>query len=325
MKRLLALMVTAAGLAGSPVHAQPAPSAPLAAPAPTPDPADDLLAFATDAQRMTVPVSIAGRGPFRFIVDTGSERTVVSRQLAGRLGLAGGPGVRVTAMANVAQVGTVIIPSLRVSRLGQTRIEAPALDAGDLGAAGMLGIDALQGHIVAIDFERQEMVLRPSDRHFEAALPGEIVVRARSRYGQLIVTDAHWHGKRIAVVLDTGSAVSVGNGALLALMKKPPKPLGKIELLSVTGAWLQADYAQVDRIEIGGASFRNLPIAFAEAQPFARFQLGKTPALMLGMDLLRLFRRVRIDFANREVRFLMTTDGMPVRLTDHSGLGPAGG
>ena len=36
-----------------------------------------------DDSRMTVPVSIGASGPYRFIIDTGAERTVVSRELAG--------------------------------------------------------------------------------------------------------------------------------------------------------------------------------------------------------------------------------------------------
>ena len=37
--------------------------------------------------RMTVAVQVGGRGPYKFLVDTGSERTVISRQLAQRLQL----------------------------------------------------------------------------------------------------------------------------------------------------------------------------------------------------------------------------------------------
>jgi hypothetical protein len=64
-----------------------------------------------------------------------------------------------------------------------------------------------------------------------------------------------------------------------------------------------ADYTQIERLDIGGVGFNNLPIAFADVAPFRKFGLTKVPALMLGMDALRLFRRVDVDFANREVRF----------------------
>src|SRR5687768_12974575 len=55
------------------------------------DPAQ--LAMAADAyERMTVPVRLGPHGPYRFLVDTGSDRTSVSSALARKLGLAERPG-----------------------------------------------------------------------------------------------------------------------------------------------------------------------------------------------------------------------------------------
>lgn len=263
---------------------------------------DDVLSVSLRQDRMTVPVTIAGAGPYRFIIDTGAERTVISRELAATLGLAAGRSVRLTAITGTSQASTVIIPSLSVSTLASKPIEAPALDAANLGAEGMLGLDALQGHALAIEFAPAKMTLRRSPNRIPAtAGPDEIVVRAKSLYGQLILTAASYRGHRIKVVLDTGSAVSMGNSAFRA--RVGGRAGGRISLLDVTGGALSADYVAVGRIEVGGIGFENLPIAFADAAPFRRFGLANTPAILLGMDALRLFRRVEIDFANREVRF----------------------
>lgn len=75
-----------------------------------------------------------------------------------------------------------------------------------------------------------------------------------------------------------------------------------VSLLSVTGVAVQADQAMLDRVRIGEIGLVNLPVAFVDAAPFARLGLRERPALLLGMDALRLFDRVRIDFANRELR-----------------------
>lgn len=280
-------------------------------------PAADQLGFADLDQRMTVPVTIgdavtmAETGPYRFVVDTGAERTVIARELAERLRLAPGRGVRVTAMAGSGDVATVVIPRISIgaasggARVTSQRIEAPAFDGRNLGAAGLVGIDTLQGHALTIDFDRQTMTValatrRLREEHFGA---DDIVVRARSLFGQLVVTDATYHGARVRVVLDTGSVVSIGNAALRSLVAKGARgPMTAIRLTSVTGATLQADYATIDALRFGDTGFSNLPVAFADAAPFARLGLEKRPALMLGMDALRLFRRVRIDFANRELR-----------------------
>ena len=77
-------------LTASPVVARPGPVASVVVPAPVipTETAADELALGNDyGGRMTVAVEIGGKGPYRFLVDTGSERTVISRQLAERLGL----------------------------------------------------------------------------------------------------------------------------------------------------------------------------------------------------------------------------------------------
>lgn len=304
MERMLAWLALAGA---APATAQVAPP-PVVATLPEPTAEEILLEFRTVASRMTVPVTIGdadARGPWNFVVDTGAERTVVSRELAQTLGLAAGPRARVIAMTGPAPVATVVVPRLSVSSIGARGIVSPALAARDLGALGMVGIDALQEHSVVIDFTRQRMTLRPSRKRRRApASRDDVVVTARSLYGQLIVTDARWRGKRIAVVIDTGTPISVGNLPLRRLMTNA-KPAGAISLMSATGALLLADAVEVQGIEIGGIGFSNVGMAIADAAPFHRFGLSDTPALLMGMDLLRLFRGVQIDFANREIRFSM--------------------
>jgi len=265
----------------------------------------DVLGIGTDIPgRMTVPVTIGGSGPFPFTIDTGAERTVISRELAGLLRLARGPGVRVTAMTGTSDVSTVVIPALSVSTAGAERIEAPTLEGRNLGAPGLLGLDSLKGHAVSINFDRNEMSVMPSNkrRYTRSVGPDEIVIQAKSLFGQLVVTDASYRGQRVRVVLDTGSVVSMGNLALRRALLSRKATLKPISLTGVTGDTMSADYTQIGEVKVGGATFQNLPVAFADAAPFARLGLSKRPALLLGMDALRLFRRVDIDFANREVR-----------------------
>jgi predicted aspartyl protease len=213
-------------------------------------------------------------------------------------------------MTGLSDARTVIIPMLNVSTAGATRIEAPILAAQDLGSAGLLGIDTLRHHAVVIDFDTNSMTVRSSRKRasWERPEPGEIIVRARSLLGQLVVTDAYYRGRRVRVVLDTGSVVTMGNGALRKRAGEHAAPGQPISLISVTGDTLVANYSQIGDIQVGPVRFHNLPVAFADAPPFERFGLTDQPAILLGMDALRQFRRVEIDFANREVRFTMPRD-----------------
>jgi len=294
--------------------AQPAPEE-TSPPRPAAEAASETVALGAIETRMTVPVSIGGAPPQPFIIDTGAERSVVSRQLAGQLGLTAGPQVRLTTMTGSSQVQTVVVPSLSVGPVRDARaFNAPALEAAHLGGHGLLGIEQLRGHMVAIDFVRREMAVRPSrgtarGRTF-ARDAEEIVVIARNRLGQLIVTEAQFEGHRVTVVLDTGSQISMGNLALQRRLKRIALK-GPIELTSVTGEKLTVNYHIAGQVQIGGVVMRGLPVAFADVPPFDHFGLSKEPALMLGMDALRAFRRVEIDFPARRVRFMMTRSSTP--------------
>ena len=270
----------------------------------------DALTFGANGPRMTVPVEIAGAGPYAFIIDTGAQRTVISRELAATLGLSPARNVRVTSMSGVGDAHTVMIPSLSVSSLGGERIEAPVFEQRHLGSLGMLGIDSLQGHALAIDFDARTMAVTPSSKreHRLAARSDEIVIVAKTQFGQLIVTDAYVGNQRVRVILDTGSVVSMGNPALRRKLIRGARKANPIQLISVTGGALTADYTVIDGVRMGGLSINQLPIAFADAAPFAKFGLENKPAIMLGMDALKLFRSVRIDFANRELRLGLPRD-----------------
>lgn len=276
-----------------------------------------MLPLGEIEQRLTVPVAVGTQGPYDFIIDTGAERTVVSRELAGRLQLAPGSPVMLTSMTGNTEVNTVIVPELAIESIGERHtITAPALEARNLGASGLLGIDTLSKHMVTIDFETGVMTVRNSE-HRSATIthdPEEIVVTAKSVFGQLIVTDAYYGNTRIQVVLDTGSEVTMGNSVLRKRVGVRPNQFTTIELTSVTGGKMTADYTMVPRIRIGDVQFEAMPLAFADVAPFRKFGLTHKPALLLGMDALRSFRRVEIDFPNRQVRFLMPKPGYVPKL-----------
>jgi len=276
----------------------------------------ETIGYLPDATlRMTVPVNIGGQGPYRFVVDTGAERTVISRELARELDLGPGRPVVMHSMSEVSRVETVLIPALNIGGRTVNGINAPALARGDLGASGMLGVDSLQRQRVVFDFERQEMRISPSRRAEEEWPDGSIVVRGRRHFGRLVLVDADVEGQRVWVIVDTGSQVSVANMALRRALTRRGRlgPTQPIQLLSITGGRIDAEYTIARRIRIGGVDIERLPIAFADVHPFRQLRLMDRPALLLGMDALQLFDRVSVDFANRKVRVLLDDSSVFVR------------
>lgn len=274
--------------------------------------AETLATSDDEANRMTVPVMINGQGPFNFIVDTGSDRSVISKEVAEKLALPEAGRAKLISMSGVDSVKLVTIKSLSVSANRTLRnIRAPALAAKNLGADGILGIDALKGQRVLFDFSAQTMTVEPGNTKAvrEEIVPRDvIVVRARSRLGQLVLVDADANGEEVWVVVDTGGQNSIANSAFRRLMVKKSAPAGSfktIDLLSVVGGRITADYTVVGKMRIGGVQLGNAAVAFVDAHPFKSFGLMRRPAMLLGMEGLRSFRRVSIDFANKEVRFHM--------------------
>jgi predicted aspartyl protease len=274
-----------------------------------PAPVDDgvVIELGEDrAARMTVPVSIDGRGPFDFVVDTGAERTVIARELASELSLGAGTSARVHSMTEVSTIETVVIRGLEVGGKTVRGIHAPALSRYHLGAEGMLGVDSLRSQRVSFDFAKGEMTVAPAHRREENWGRDAIVVTGRSRYGHLVLVDASVDGEKVWVIVDTGSQVTVGNSALRSKLERKGR-LGlvhQVEMVSVTGGRRVADQTVVRRIRLGGMDIREMPVAFADVHPFRKLGLTDRPALLLGMDALKLFDRVSVDFANRRVRML---------------------
>lgn len=270
------------------------------------DPLADIIAGDADRyKRMTVPVTIEGRGPFRFMIDTGSQATVVSRRLSEQLGLQSLGQATVVGMAARKRVELVRLDGLELASRMFDNLHVPLLEAQHIGADGILGLDSLQGLRVMIDFRANSIAVDDA-----RALGGdrgyEIVVRARNKLGRLIITDAEIDGVRTAVVIDTGSQGSIGN---LALQRRLRARKG-VEVIStdVTGTEITARLDMARTLRIGAAAGRSLTleglsVGYADAPAFAALGLAGKPAMVLGIEDLRLFDRVAIDFAERTVLF----------------------
>src|SRR5437764_9173745 len=121
------------------------------------------VAFRTEAyDRMTVPVRLSGSGPYRFLVDTGADRTAISRQLASSLRLKPGATAELHSVTGVSQVATATVPDLQLTRQGVEIVDAPLLESVNMGADGILGVDTLRSQRVMFDFVGQTMSIVPS-------------------------------------------------------------------------------------------------------------------------------------------------------------------
>ncbi|CAN5359788.1 hypothetical protein BH10PSE13_BH10PSE13_13170 [soil metagenome] len=318
-RRILGTLAFAGGLiAASPALAQqttlPDPiisaSGPSDEAAPTvSDPASSDVVLTSDfAHRMTLPVYITGKGPYPFMIDTGSQRTLLSAELASLLTLQQGAAVRIISLSGPAMLPTATIAHLRYGQEEVRNLTTLLVAEMHLGGPGILGLDGLKGKKLVLNFATQRMEVgnsRPQSRDSEDE--GTIVVRARNRMGQLILVNTLVGGQRTSVILDTGAQYSVGNLALLGKLRadRLALPPTAVRLVSVTGDSVEAQMAVVKAVTVGDVVMHDVPVIFTDAAPFRELRLADKPAMFLGMQILRLFDRIAIAFERKRVDFQM--------------------
>ena len=279
------------------VQLQPHASAQAEEPGPAPtDQAIDRDRY----ERLTVPVMIDGQGPYRFLIDTGAQATVVTHRIVDDLGLPRRGQAMLVAMGSAAVVDLVEIDELRFADRTITGLLSPLLRREHIGADGILGLDSLQDLRVLIDFRTERMLV--ADAQTLGGNSGyEIIVRARRKLGQMVITDAMVNGVRAAVVIDTGAQGSVGNTALLRRLRA--REQGETVSVDVHGTAVVSELSYVREVVIGGMALGDVPVGFTESPTFAALGFSKRPALILGIANMRAFDRVAIDFARRQVLF----------------------
>jgi hypothetical protein len=314
MTHLWALQAMTASLIGSsaastavePPVAAPPPAVEAVAPSLT-DPTTEVLELDTDRYtRFTLPVTVEGMGPFNFMIDTGSQATAVTHQINEGLQLRPSGTATLVGMASTRAVDLVEVGTMSFGSHTVRDVISPVLDRQHVGADGILGLDSLQDFRVLIDFREETIAVQDVSEVDNARKGFEIVVRANSQLGQLLITDAHVEGVRAVVIIDTGAQNSVGNLALRERLRA--KRAQDVTSTDVNGVTMIGQLSMVRSLNIGDVALANVPLTFADTPAFEALGLHDQPVISLGMQHLKLFDRVAIDFANRRVLFDVPRD-----------------
>jgi hypothetical protein len=248
-------------------------------------------------------VQVNGSGPYRFIVDSGADTSVIGMGVARQLMLPLGTPAILNGMTSRDVVDRVKVAELTLGPTTVRDLELPALREYDVGGDGLLGIDALVSKRLLMDFEKRLIKVEDASVRY-VSMPGEIVVRARRRNGQLILTHVRAAGVPLDAVIDTGTEITIGNLALRDLLIRGNRDkFIEVPVMGVTGVTQKLQVARIGELQLGPITISDVPMAFADVPPFKLFGLSDQPALLLGTDLLETFRRISLDFKSRKVRF----------------------
>ncbi len=272
---------------------------------------DPVYQTASDADRLgriLVPVYINGSGPYRFVVDTGANRSVISPHLAASLGLAADPD-RMLLLKGVT--GEQVVPTVLVSELtaGDIRLVdqrlpviAPAVLAD---AEGILGVEGFEGMCLYADITNSVVEIHRN----RCPRVDSRWARTRGRLldGRLLAVKAYIQRVKVIVIIDTGAARSLGNPRLLQalqLQDLAADPRAYAEVWGATAHRSEGQVVQTPGIRFGEVTVDNLHVTYGDFEVFELWGLVDEPAILLGMDVLGTAAAMMIDFRRAEFGIL---------------------
>jgi len=249
--------------------------------------------------RPIVDVKINGKGPYRFIFDTGASMTVIDSELNDELKLPAVPGMH-AAPGHGPTPTIVSVEALGVGGATLKGVTAALIPLGNLltmdpRPRGVLSALSFPGHLVTFDYPGRKIGLRkgklePADSAKTFAYGAD---------DPLPTVPIRVAGHETRVHLDTGS----GYGLMLPTrfleelpLGSKPEPAGKAR---VHGGEYPITKARVDGPIVLGAYKLDLPeVSFTDVKP------GFGPARgNIGYEVLRNFV-VTLDSRNRLVRLV---------------------
>lgn len=257
--------------------------------------------------RVVVATMVNGKGPFRFIVDTGATYSTVSPGLVRTLGLKPTEvsGIVVNGITGTAQVRAVQIDSLQTGDLIVDGLVAPVVWAPVMaGADGILGAAGLTERSLSVDFERNRVRVA---RSVEPALKKEAMKLHAVRMTHGLITLQSEVGRVSALaVIDTGSERTLGNLALRDALKMRNRSGSEALVTSVYGATEQVERGELwtaPTISIDRLRINDVHVVYGDFHIFKVWGMEDKPAIIVGMDVLGTVGSLGIDFKNQDVYF----------------------
>jgi len=271
---------------------------------------DGALLFAAPTTRdhigrVTVPVMVNGKGPFRFIVDTGATHSTISPGLVQTLGLqpSEGASVVLNGITGSAQVTYVNVDRLQAGDMTLEATALPVVSADVMsGADGILGAAGFTTKSLLVDFQHNRVAI--SSRVAAAVRLEATKVHALRMTHGLIVVETRVGGVRVQAVIDTGSERTLGNIALRDALRMP----------GLRGAlvFVFYDSATTEKIEAGeiriaptivleSLRVTDVAIVYGDFHIFKVWEMTDKPAMIIGMDVLGTVPVLGIDFETHDL------------------------
>ncbi len=236
-------------------------------------------------------VHVDGRGPYRFIIDTGASNTNLLPRLSSAL-----PDLtRLKSGQSLSGAsGAMKTETVKLSRLtanGRTfrdlaAFVLPASPIDELGVDGVLGADVLSAHALELDIPRRRWTLapKPTPSMSRGTLRPVPITLDEAKAPRLTVAI---NGKSVPALLDTGARGTIINWAaarLIGISPDDPKLEAGGTAKGATSHSTPVKAATLDELRIGDYARANPKLRIADLPIFEMIGMADGPAMLLGID-----------------------------------------
>jgi predicted aspartyl protease len=254
-----------------------------------------------------LPVSVNGQGPFEFILDTGAGTSLLSPELAQRIG-----AKIIGAKEGQSAGGKVLVSLAKVDSLavGETRrddVDVGIVDLSHIGQAigakidGDLGYNFFDRFQITIDYSNCE--IRFDDpkgvEYFSASARAEMPLRLANPAKPLILVDTYLNGRGpFQFAIDTGTSTTAIAPELATQLGVAGSPIGPA---TTGGSQVDVTAASLPSFAIGRAQVDNMAVVVADFFTVLSQAVGAKLDGIVGYNFLRNYKVV-IDYPNEILR-----------------------
>lgn len=233
--------------------------------------------------RPVVLLVLDGKGPYRFVLDTGAGGSVVSRTLADALGLKGEGEVRVGSPGGSTNPGALV--KFGTVEMGSATLRGVTMVATDLSRVfsqpdhpvGVLSALSFSGNLVTLDYPAKQIAIVPGE--LPAANGTDVFAYRAEQHIPTMSIDVA--GTKVEAHVDSGS----GRGLMLPGALAAKLPLGgplqeQKKAKTVDGEWPVRRAPLDGQVRIGRFTLEKPHVDFIEGAPIGN----------IGYEILKDYR-----------------------------------